>query len=270
MEREAGSLRFVLSHEWNERDQWRDGTAPVDGPDRATRSRITVLEAAAGLGHGLELAAVVPWARIEASEASETSTSDGWGDVVTTLAYGSDEGWGSWGAGVGMYWATSDLGDGDLPATSFSSGTHDPRLMAFLTTFGGGFDWQLGTDARLVVSERDDGVRAGSAFTLNAGASRTFADRFTAHLFLTGLHKGRDEGGMGHHDMPDGEMAFEEGSGGTWVYLRPGVVVKLHARPTLALQLLIDARIPVYQRVNGPQLAEDTAIRLGLGLHLAP
>jgi hypothetical protein len=186
-------------------------------------------------------------------EAGKVSRS-GVGDLLTRISWGSGtESW-SYGVSAGAYWPVGELGNQDLPATAtFSTGTVDPTVGAHISgppLFG--FVWFSSVSSRFVVSERDNGSRLGSNYTVSFGLSRMLANRIDGQLLLTYFARARDKGNM------------MEDSGGDWVYLQPFLSADVYANPSYALQISIGARIPLVQRVEGIQLVESPNFSFGL------
>ena len=63
-------------------------------------------------------------------------------------------------------------------------------------------------------------------------------------------------------DRDRGDDAEPEDSGGTFLFVSPGVSVALGAR----VQGMLFVQLPLYQYVNGAQLTADYAVTCGLGV----
>jgi hypothetical protein len=94
-----------------------------------------------------------------------------------------------------------------------------------------------------------DGFRPGAALNLNAGVRYVANARVVPELQLNGRVSRRDSG----------IEADADNSGGTLIDLSPGVTVKL----TDKLHLFGYVQLPLYQRVNGFQLAPRTTTSIG-------
>jgi hypothetical protein len=97
-----------------------------------------------------------------------------------------------------------------------------------------------------------DGGRPGNRLGVDTGVRYELGDRLGLLLQLNTLLKGRDRGAQ----------AEPEDSGGSFVFLSPGVSYAF----TRALQAYGFVQLPVYQRVNGVQLVPDYAVAVGLNL----
>ncbi len=92
--------------------------------------------------------------------------------------------------------------------------------------------------------------RPGQRFTADVGLRHTMNDRLRVLLQLNGLWRGREQG----------EAANPSDSGGTFVYLSPGLSYSL----TGDLEVYGFFQQPLYQRVNGVQLTADWSAALGV------
>lgn len=87
---------------------------------------------------------------------------------------------------------------------------------------------------------------------MSLGLGRPITDRIDGRLLLSYFARERDKGNM------------MEDSGGDWVYLQAFLSANAYAKPSYALQLLIGARVPLLQRVEGIQLVESPNFSFGL------
>ncbi|MBI3343836.1 MAG: hypothetical protein HY028_03045 [Gammaproteobacteria bacterium] len=92
--------------------------------------------------------------------------------------------------------------------------------------------------------------RPGQRFTIDLGLRHTLNDRLRVLLQLNGLWRGLEQG----------EAANPTDSGGTFVYLSPGLSYSLAGY----LEVYGFFQQPLYQRVNGLQLTADWSAALGV------
>lgn len=90
----------------------------------------------------------------------------------------------------------------------------------------------------------------GQRFTIDLGVRHTLNDRLRVLLQLNGLWRGREQG----------EAANPTDSGGTFVYLSPGLSYSLAGD----LEVYGFFQQPLYQRVNGVQLTADWSAAMGI------
>ena len=93
--------------------------------------------------------------------------------------------------------------------------------------------------------------RPGNRYSLDIGTRYGVGDSLGLLLQVNGLIKGRDGGGMGER----------EDSGGSYVFISPGISYSL----TRSVQAYGFLQLPLYQYVNGVQLAASYAVSLGVG-----
>ena len=99
--------------------------------------------------------------------------------------------------------------------------------------------------------ESHEGYRPGRRTTVDAGVRYAAGDRWSLMLQANALHRARDRG----------EEAEPEDSGGTHLFVSPGVGYAF----TRAIQAYAFVQLPIYQYVNGVQLVADYAVVLGAG-----
>ena len=92
--------------------------------------------------------------------------------------------------------------------------------------------------------------RPGQRFSIDLGVRHTLNDRLRILLQLNGLWRGREQG----------EAANPTDSGGTFVYLSPGLSYSLAGD----LDVYGFFQQPLYQRVNGVQLTADWSAAMGI------
>lgn len=145
------------------------------------------------------------------------------------------------------------------------SGTWD--LHPGITYLGQNADWSWGGQLSgiLRLGENDEGYRLGHAGELTFWGARRWTDTFSTSLRLTGKTwgdiDGRDEDlVIPPAAVPTADPNRRGGSQidvalGLNVYLRPGIL-KGH-------RLAIEAGVPVYHDLDGPQLATELQLTLG-------
>lgn len=111
--------------------------------------------------------------------------------------------------------------------------------------------WFTQALAQLPLNTHDD-YRPGNRLSLDAGMRYEAGDRLGLLLQLNTLLKARDRGAQ----------AEPEDTGGTFVFLSPGVSYAF----TKAVQAYGFLQLPVYQRVNGVQLVPRYALAAGLNM----
>ncbi len=97
-----------------------------------------------------------------------------------------------------------------------------------------------------------DAFRPGTQFVLDGGLRYAVSQKIGLLLQGNFVNKGRDRG----------DEAEPEDSGGTFLYLTPGVSAQFTPR----VQGYVFAQLPVYQRVNGVQLTADAGFTAGLSV----
>lgn len=131
------------------------------------------------------------------------------------------------------------------------TGTTDLLLGAFYTQLfaSGQSSWFAeGLWQRPLAEHRH--YRPGQRFTIDLGLRHTLNDRLRVLLQLNSLWRGREQG----------EAANPTDSGGTFVYLSPGLSYSL----AKDLDVYGFFQQPLYQRVNGVQLTADWSAALGV------
>ena len=134
------------------------------------------------------------------------------------------------------------------------SGTVDAILGAYhFGRLAGAFDYVLQVQGEVPLNSRD-AYRPGVAGTASAGIHYTGWRGFTPQLQLNFRAAARDHGA--NADRPN--------SGGEQLYLAPGFSASLGSR----LSAFGFAQVPLYQRVNGYQLAPRYTLSVGLQYRL--
>lgn len=101
-----------------------------------------------------------------------------------------------------------------------------------------------------VVTENDLDYKMGNTLLLNGGASYRFGEKWIGSLQANLHHAPRDE--FKGEEVPS--------TGGTWIYLTPGI--KVQASPNTALYAHL--QLPLYQRVNEVNLVPRYGLILGI------
>ncbi|MBW2278062.1 MAG: hypothetical protein JRF63_11245 [Deltaproteobacteria bacterium] len=161
------------------------------------------------------------------------------------------------GFGVGAYLPTGGVSSEDIPSNaSFRSGTADPYL-----TYNGSYDFGTGIGiytqafARLVLMENRDGYQASHSLAYGAGVRYRWVQVLFPSLGLDVLHR--------FHDREHGEEVAD--SGGDFVYVSGALSLAWDRGIMSGFSFFLSAQVPVYQRVNGTQFAEDFNISVGVG-----
>jgi hypothetical protein len=144
-------------------------------------------------------------------------------------------------------------GEGELAERSLQpgSGTTDAVLGAYYSQHRplASLSWFGQALAQVPLNTHDE-YRPGRRLNLDTGVRYDAGDRLGLLLQLNTLLKGRDHGAE----------AEPEDTGGTFVFLSPGVSYAF----TSSVQAYGFVQVPVYQRVNGVQLVPDFAVAVGL------
>ncbi|MDJ0764413.1 MAG: hypothetical protein QNJ97_15660 [Myxococcota bacterium] len=230
-----------------------------------TSSRIYTLDVSYGIVKGLSVKTTLSFLDVIASnDVSGKVHEFGMGDipVVASYLFQQDEIPAKWrlNVGLGVFVPTGKSFKNDIPSNpNFVSGTVDPLATAYwsydiraaLGLFSHAF-------TRVVLDENKDKYRAGSTILYGAGARLRYFETFVIALGINVLHRFKDK--------ENGEASAM--TGGDWVFFSP-TLSYLFATGTLSgFSMRISAQVPIYQRVNGMQLAEDFNIFTGVGYGL--
>ena len=146
-------------------------------------------------------------------------------------------------------------GDGELAERTLQpgSGTTDLVAGAYYSKHMPlrGLSWFTQALAQLPLNTHED-YRPGNRLSLDAGMRYEAGDRLGLLLQLNTLLKARDRGAQ----------AEPEDTGGTFVFLSPGVSYAF----TRAVQAYGFVQVPLYQRVNGVQLVPRHAFAAGVNM----
>ena len=151
---------------------------------------------------------------------------------------------------TGKFEVANDEGEVAERSLQPGTGTTDAILGAFYNgplgnraTWFADATWQAALDQR---EQYKPGNRAGA----DIGVSYPWLARVALQLQLNTSWKDRDSG----------DNAEPEDTGGTFVYLSPGISVAIGQKA----QLYGFVQLPLYQRVNGVQLVADWSVAAGL------
>jgi hypothetical protein len=151
---------------------------------------------------------------------------------------------------TGQYDVTNDAGDLAERSLQPGTGTVDAIVGLFhSSSLGEKGTWFAETIWTAPLGERED-YEPGDRVGVNVGMTRALGGHFSFLLQLNTLWKDRDSGAQSE----------PEDTGGTFVYLSPGLSVRLGQRT----QAYGFVQLPVYQHVNGVQLVADWALSAGL------
>ncbi len=225
-----------------------------------TSSRIYGFEAAMGIWRGLSARVSFPLLEVDFAEGGESGSEFGLGDLSLWLRYGVAFGGVRkplrLGVAIGAFFPTGGTVQSDIPSNpNFVSGTMDPLLSldasyeinSMVSVFTRVF-------TRMPSYENTDGYQAGASFVYMGGLQFRLFESLMPSIALTGLNR------IG--DQQDGATVPD--SGGDWIYLTPGLAYAFTGEMLRGLSLYASAQIPVYQFLNGTQLAEDFNLTLGL------
>jgi hypothetical protein len=125
------------------------------------------------------------------------------------------------------------------------------------------WSWGLAYRARLPLDQNAEGWRYGDLQELNAWAGYTWRPGLETTLRLNGSTQGAIRG------TDTNILGYAQGSeplfyGGQQVSVFGGVVVSGHYFRLPLSQVGLEAGVPLYQRLNGPQLGRDWQINLAL------
>lgn len=151
---------------------------------------------------------------------------------------------------TGKFDVANDEGEVAERSLQPGSGTTDAILGAFYNgPLSEQASWFADVTWQAALDQRDD-YRPGNRAGLDIGVSYPWLARSALQLQLNTLWKDRDRGAN----------AEPEDTGGTYVYLSPGISVAIGQRT----QLYGFVQLPLYQRVNGVQLVADWSVAAGL------
>jgi hypothetical protein len=131
------------------------------------------------------------------------------------------------------------------------TGSTDGILGLYYNHHMGKLNWFVQGSWQDTIHERDD-FRPGYKLGADVGLNYLATPDLSLMLQLNALHNGKDSGAN----------AEAADSGGTYVYLSPGVSYRV----TKDTQVYGFLQQPLYQRVNGTQLVADWAAALGLSM----
>jgi hypothetical protein len=274
-------LGFVVTY--SQRSEMQSGDEEVPTPPGAeTYARVYSFTGSLGVWRGLSLRLTLPVLEIAAVEgeqppvrapptdghdqgghaaAGEETRFVGLGDLSLLAHYlfVSEQIPPTWrlGFGVGAFLPTGGVSHEGIPSNpSFRSGTVDPYL-----TYNGSYDFRSGVGiytqafARLVVAENRDGYRASHSVSYGAGVRYRWVQVLFPSLGLEVLHR--------FHDREHGHEL--EDTGGDFLYLSGALSLVWNRGIMSGFSAFLSVRVPVYQRVNGTQFAEDFNISFGVG-----
>lgn len=142
--------------------------------------------------------------------------------------------------------------EGDIAERTLQPGTGTTDAIAgvfYSNSSAGGTGWFADAALLAPVAERA-GYKPGTRLGVDVGASYPWKNRLSLLLQVNAQWKDRDSG----------LNAEPEDTGGTYLHLSPGVDVSLGNKT----RLYGFVQIPIYQYVNGVQLAADWSIAAGL------
>ena len=148
-------------------------------------------------------------------------------------------------------------------AMQLGTGTYDLLPGLTYTGYQGAWGWgaQYAAEIRLQ-DENDEGYAWGDKHSLSAWGSYTWAPWISTSLRLTGTSQAQIDG-IDPQIVAPVQTADPDNYGGETVTLGLGVNL-LGQRGTFRdHRLALEASVPVYQKLNGPQMATDWTLMLG-------
>ena len=259
---------FTVGYDRVEKATLLDGSDRVHDPLGRTETHHSVpLSAHWGLRHDLQLSAIVPWVRREeASAASERLSAEGLGDVVLAAKYRflrlDGDGYGtnfSVLGGLELPTGSDDEQDGGatlIPDLQPGSGSWDPFVGGGVTHEPGRWRFNAFFFYKLNTENSDDFKHGDRLYVELAAGNRFWLEPYPgpfmrADLLMRYRREGRDE--------VDG--ASDPDSGGDQLTL--GLNWAFRPRPTLDFQVGVE--VPVWESVNGVQLAETFSLFIAFG-----
>lgn len=294
-----GWWNFDLGLTYSQRTYKHAGSSRTMNPNEATtNSRVYSFNFGWGVWKGLSLSSAFTVLDVTARETETFFPPDGAsgeglkahhkehhfgiGDLPVLICYQFNEGsmpprW-QLRLGSGVYLPTGSSFDTEIPSNSnFVSGTVDPAINvdgsmainAVIGIYAQGF-------GRLVLYENEDEFRAGSTILYGGGIRLRHFESLVFAFGLNALHKledtmgnaiDHDAAGLSRENSSDlsaMDMA-EEGSGGHWVYFAPSLSYLVLKGALTGWSLIASAQVPLYQHLNGVQLAEDFNVSFNIG-----
>jgi len=147
------------------------------------------------------------------------------------------------------------------------SGTFD--LLPGITYLGQSGDWSWGGQgsAKIRLGENDNGYRLGNQFSITAWSARNLTKLISASVRLAGQATGNIEGNDSRFDgavtarmVP---TVFTNLRGGKRVDAGLGLNLYLQEGRLRGLRFAIEALVPIYQDLDGPQLETDLQLIAG-------
>jgi hypothetical protein len=271
-------VRVGLRYEHIKQDQARRATAKIGKNDAAGLAHFPVLNInnnwIASLDYSFDqnwgVGVTLPWVQLEHDRLSIEAEGDGpknehWdfkqiGDVRVVGRYQTLAGTGTAGLrlGVKLPSGKTDIrnADGEAAERALQPGSGSADVIA--GAFANGrfatvsLSWFVEGQYQSAVTRKDD-YKPGDEVQLIGGLRYAFNRTFSALLQLNTRFKQRD----------NGANADRENSGGSFVFLSPGVSVSVGK----AFQLYGFVQVPLYQKVNGVQLTAAPSLVVGASYH---
>ncbi len=242
-----------------------------------TSAQVWSLSAGLGLWRGLSVRLALPLLDLSATTDSGTTDAVALGDLSAQLGYrftlGGDGRMFAFSLTSGAYLPTGGAGaDAALPSNpNFASGTVNPMVGGHIgMQLAGGLGGQILALARIVPQASDEGYRAGNSVVFGGGAHYVISENVVPSLDLIGLLRGADSTNdddphAGHSGAMTGAMdSNPEGSGGRWLFVVPGLSYRFTAGSIDGMTIGLRVQVPVYQDLNGTQLAEGISAGVSL------
>jgi len=153
---------------------------------------------------------------------------------------------------TGSYDVANNAGDVAERSLQPGTGTTDALIGLFVNgSRPDGNGWFAQARWESALDSRQE-YRPGDRIFADLGYRHGLGGRWTGYVQLNAVFRDRDRG----------DEAEPEDSGGTFLYVSPGVSVALGSR----VQGMLFLQLPLYQYVNGVQLTADYAVTCGLGV----
>jgi len=280
---ERGKIMLDLSYRWIPVDQTQQGSdstaealvpridfeggviVPGGHREIRTNNELIQLDASLGVTERFSVSLAIPFFNLRAHEhdhvPGEFSRSDGtsgFGDIRLTGKYllwvGTKH---LWVAGLGIKTPTGEYKlldhDGEInePTIQPGTGSWDGQFSSYYAYQIIPHSWDaFFSGSYQVNTENSLDYKMGNTLLLSGGASYLFGERWTGSLQINTRHAPRDE--FKGAEVPS--------TGGTWIYLTPGM--KTQASPNTALYAHL--QLPLHQRVNEANLVPRYGLIFGV------
>lgn len=255
-----GYWQFALTYDYNNINDTYEGTKKIE----TTRERITrtgLLEVSYGLSKRFSFSTLITFVQQDRTAADEFIRTKGIGDVVALIKYNlipmNAINQRTLSIGIGPKIPVGDVklrNSGILLPEDLQPGTGAWDLIFWGYLFQG---FQPKTNANLfstfsyrISDDNYRGFRYGNEFSLTVGSSYVTTTPFDISLLLRYRN-------IGSYEINGNS---ESNTGGQWLYLLPGLNVKV----SNALSFRVSGQIPIYRDLNGLQLTTSYTSSISL------